>query len=84
MKNVLFELAGFQNLKHDVFLQSRHRKYKENTTIFHNNDKHTVLKMPYSFFKDNFKYCSKTGTYKNNLTWFDLIGFFEVLDLKHQ
>lgn len=74
MKHVIFELAGNQRPADRVYLQSRHRKQKMNTTVMHNNSVHTVLRMPQDFFKVNFSFDHTQSVYRNSLTWADLVS----------
>jgi len=68
---VQFELAGKRDAGSVVFLTSNHRVYKAQSTIFHRNDYHTIVKMSVDVFKANFKYDRLSGIYRNlaNITW---------------
>ena len=76
---VQFELAGKRSGVGTVFLTSDHRVYKPQTTVFHRNDYHTIVKMSMDVFKTNFKYDRLSGIYTNltNITWdaLDKIAF---------
>lgn len=65
MRTVNFLQAG-RRLNDDVIcLYSNQRAAAKSSTIFHENDYSTVLKLPTYIMKENFRYNAKVGRYDN-------------------
>jgi hypothetical protein len=77
---VQFEVAGKRNDDDIIFLTYSHRVYKTQSTVFHRNDYHTVLRMNDVVFKKNFRYNRLSGVYKNltNITWGEIKKIADV------
>jgi hypothetical protein len=72
MKKVFFKVAGDRiGTPYPVLLTNRHR-CNLNSSVFHNNNYTTVLKLPLDYFKRHFKYEKQSGIYMNNLSWNDI------------
>jgi hypothetical protein len=75
MNYVLFELAGFIKPYEEIILFPSMRRYKENMTIFHRNDHHTILRVPKVLFKKQFYFNRSRNYYVNpcGLTYGELM-----------
>lgn len=77
---VNFLKAGTYPDYEQVIFFSAHRQAAKRKTIFHNNDKSSVYRLPNWFFKEYFTYDRSAGIYRTKLLYKEVKQYLTVID----